>query len=414
MKNIFILILIGLLNCSMALATNSKNCLECHAEWEEEDGPTHLFSKDIHFQKGLGCVECHGGDTEAEDMDGVRSAKNYRGVPKFNEVPNFCARCHSDATYMRQHNPSLPVDQLSKYKTSVHGQRLSKHKDKKVATCISCHTVHQIGDGKLPHSSTHPLNVPETCGKCHSNKDYMAEYGIATNQLDDFKASVHGHALLVNKDLGAPACNDCHSNHGAAPPGVDNLALVCGNCHAIESELFLKSPHMKAYAENDFPMCATCHSNHRIEHPSDKMIGSTEPGICADCHDHDDGTRGSQTADSVRNAINALVAAHEAALTVLKDAQAKGMMTTNEEFLLKEVDQSLIQTRTHIHSFDASVVVPKAEEGIAKADSVKVKSAELIDEYYFRRKGLGGATLVITFLAILLYLRIRRIEKPKG
>ncbi len=411
MRSISILILLCLMYCPMVLAENSDNCIECHADWEEEDGPARLFSKDIHFQRGLGCADCHGGDTQAEDMEDVRLVKNYRGVPEFNEIPDFCARCHSDAAYMRQYNPALPVDQFSKYKTSVHGQRLIKNKDKKVATCISCHSVHQIGDGKLPHSSTHPLNVPQTCGNCHADKEYMAEYNIATDLLEDFKASVHGHALLENKDLGAPACNDCHSNHGAAPPGVESLTLVCGNCHAMEAELFVKSPHMEAYSENDFPMCATCHSNHRIEHPSDVMIGSTEPGICADCHDPDDGTKGSQTADSVRNAINKLVEAHQAALDMLEDAKSKGMMTTDEEFLMKEVDQSLIQTRTHIHSFDILVVIPKAEEGIAKADSVRIKSAQLIDEYFFRRKGLGVATLVITFLAILLYARIRKLEK---
>ncbi|MCP4705181.1 MAG: hypothetical protein GY865_11265, partial [candidate division Zixibacteria bacterium] len=53
------------------------------------------------------------------------------------------------------------------------------------------------------------------------------------------------------------------------------------------------------------------------------------------------------------------------------------------------------------------------QEGIVKADSVKMQSAQLIDEYFFRRKGLGVASLFITFLAILLYLKIKRIEKKK-
>ena len=76
-------------------------------------------------------------------------------------------------------------------------------------------------------------------------------------------------------------------------------------------------------------------------------------------------------------------------------------MTTDEEFLVKEVDQTLIQTRTMIHSFDINLVAPKAIEGIAKTDTIKINSAGLIDEYYFRRKGLGVATLIITFLAFI-------------
>ncbi len=99
------------------------------------------------------------------------------------------------------------------------------------------------------------------------------------------------------------------------------------------------------------------------------------------------------------------------ALEVLSDARDKGMMTTNEEFRMKEVEQLLIQTRTLIHSFSADSVAGKAIAGITVADSVRVASAELIDEYYFRRKGLGLATLFITLLGVLLYYRIRRLEK---
>ena len=129
-----------------------------------------------------------------------------------------------------------------------------------------------IGSGKMPHSTTHPLNLPNTCGNCHANAEYMAEYGISTSQLADFTKSVHGHALLVKEDLGAPACNDCHSNHGAAPPGTESLAAVCGNCHALEAGLFVDSPHAEAFAENDFPMCETCHSNHLVEKPSKLLL----------------------------------------------------------------------------------------------------------------------------------------------
>jgi hypothetical protein len=170
----------------------ADNCLTCHQDFEDNSGPSHLISRDIHIQKGLSCADCHGGDPTLDDMDKVRQSSGWRGVPDHLKVPEFCARCHSDAAYMRNHNPSLPTDQLDKYKTSVHGQKLFGQRDAKVANCISCHSVHQIGDGKLPHSSTYPANVPATCGKCHADSSYMAEYGIPTKQLDDFKQSVHG------------------------------------------------------------------------------------------------------------------------------------------------------------------------------------------------------------------------------
>ena len=385
------------------------NCLTCHKDWEDDSGPSHLIARDIHFQKNLSCSDCHGGDAALDDMDDVRKSVGYRGVPNHLQVPEFCARCHSDAAYMRAHNPSLPTDQLDKYKTSVHGQRLFGQRDVKVANCVSCHSVHQIGDGKLPHSSTHPTNVPATCGKCHADKPYMAEYNISTSQLDDYTQSVHGKALLERKDLGAPACNDCHSNHGAAPPGHASLAAVCGNCHVFQMELYDKSPHKVAFAENDFPMCETCHANHRIEKPTDAMVGTSDTAVCSNCHSADDGTRAFGVADTVSRMLGQLVKARDTAGAVLKDAIAKGMLTTDEEFMLGEVDQALIQARTLVHAFGTAEFVPKSEGGLAKADTVLTKSKALIDDYYFRRKGLALATLFITVVAIGLYLKIRRL-----
>ena len=139
-------------------------------------------------------------------------------------------------------------------------------------------------------------------------------------------------------------------------------------------------------------MCETCHSNHLIEEPQDFWIGSKEPAVCIECHTADDGTKGLETADGILNALLALVAAHDEAKEVLDEAIYKGMMTTDEEFRMKEVSQALVQTRTLLHSYSLDSVQPKAEEGIEKAKEVKANSAGLIEEYYFRRKGLALAT----------------------
>ena len=41
---------------------------------------------------------------------------------------DFCGICHSDAEYMKERKPLLPVDQLQKYWTSEHGKLNSYHK----------------------------------------------------------------------------------------------------------------------------------------------------------------------------------------------------------------------------------------------------------------------------------------------
>ena len=239
----------------------------------------------------------------------------------------------------------------------------------------------------------------------------MAEYDIEKNIIHSYTESVHGKALLEKGDLGAPACNDCHGNHGAAPPGVNSLSAVCGTCHAIEAELFNDSPHKVAFEDNDFPMCATCHDHHKIVKPDDRWIGSTEQSVCIECHAADDGTIGIETAEGISASLKKLVAVHDEAKVILEDAKTKGMMTTDAEFLLKDVEQALIQSRTRLHAFNLDSVKSKAEEGIKNAETVKANSASLIDEYYFRRKGLGLATLFFTLLIVGLYIKIRQIEK---
>jgi predicted CXXCH cytochrome family protein len=410
-KRLVALLLIGflLLVPRPAAAQAVNRCLSCHTEVEDGDGPAHKFSRDVHSQKGVWCVDCHGGDAKLDDMDLVRKVKGYRGKPDHFQVPEFCARCHSDNAYMHEHNPALPTDQLEKYRTSIHGQRLFGQKDGKVANCISCHSVHEIGDAKMPHSSTYPLNIPTTCARCHADSAYMAQYKIPTDQYDGFMQSVHGHALIDKQDLGAPACNDCHGNHGAAPPGVASLSAVCGNCHAIQADLFAQSPHGPAFAANAYPMCETCHSNHKIVPPTDALVGTKEPAVCVNCHAADDGTKGFATADGIVGKLGSLSARRDSAATVLAEARTKGMMTTNEEFRLQEVDQALIQARVLVHAFNLEKLAPKADEGLAKADTVRANSAELIDEYYYRRKGLGLATLFITIVAVGLYLKIRKL-----
>ena len=38
-------------------------------------------------------------------------------------------------------------------------------------------------------------------------------------------------------------------------------------------ELFEQSPHKKAFDENDFPECESCHGNHLVKQATDEMVG---------------------------------------------------------------------------------------------------------------------------------------------
>jgi len=158
---------------------NNDQCYLCHQELEIL--PKGFLEYDIHMQDGLSCAGCHGGDSKVEDEDiAMSTQKGFIGVPSKKQIPQFCGKCHSNIEFMRIYQPRISTDQVKQYYQSVHGELLLKGEDK-VADCSSCHTAHGIISSKDPRSSVYPLNVPQTCRKCHSNSIYMRGYDIPTD-----------------------------------------------------------------------------------------------------------------------------------------------------------------------------------------------------------------------------------------
>jgi nitrate/TMAO reductase-like tetraheme cytochrome c subunit len=392
----------------------SESCAVCHLAMGVENltKPAELYKADIHAAKGFGCVACHGGDGTIGGMESMDRKKGYIGKPTRVQVIEVCGRCHADANFMRQYNPSLRVDQVSEYATSVHGRRLREQKDEKVATCASCHKPHSIRPANDARSTVHPTRVADTCGACHANKDYMAPYKIPTDQVEKYKKSVHWKMMTSKGDLSAPTCNDCHGNHGAAPPGVSSVVNVCGQCHAVNSELFDKSSHSKIFAQMGIPGCASCHSNHAIFETSDTMLSASDKSACATCHTPT--SAGATLAASMLAAIDRLRNSYEKAHTLLSNAEHAGMEVSQPLFELNEAKTALIKARAAIHGFDQAILDKEVAPGLKAAEKAHARAVNALDELQFRRKGLAISAFIIFALVVGLILKIRQMErKPK-
>ena len=385
-------------------------CYTCHQELEIL--PEGFQEYDVHLQMGLSCAGCHGGDPTSDDEDiAMSKEKGFAGVPDRKEIPKFCGKCHSDPEYIRDYHPGIPTDQVSQYYTSVHGQKILKG-DNKVAVCTNCHTTHGILPAKDPRSSVYPLNVPQTCRKCHSNSVYMKTYEIPSNQYELYAESVHGIALLDNKDIGAPACNDCHGNHGATPPGLTSVTFICGSCHVINMEFFRQTRMARAFEDMHFHGCEQCHGYHAIKKTSDKLVGVNKEAFCVNCHE--EGETGYEAAKNIKFHISELVSLYDSAGTKATDVQIKGMNDIDIGFLLQEGRQKLIESRTLVHTFDVNKVVKKTEEGEKLVKQAIDLADKELDEYYTRRRGFAIATVVFIIFAVALFLKIRDIEKKKA
>lgn len=403
-----------LLLFTLASAQKKSSCIECHSKLEDTrlSAPAKLFDNDIHRGRGLSCNDCHGGDPSDDTKEGAKDPrKGYLGKPKTLDIPAYCGKCHSDANLMKRFNPSLRVDQEREYYTSVHG-KLLKTGEQRVATCISCHSVHGIRAISDPLSSVYPSHVAETCAKCHASADYMRGFGIPSDQFDKYKKSVHAKALYEKQDLSAPTCNDCHGNHGATPPGIASVANVCGQCHARQAELFQASPHKAAFDERQFGECIKCHSNHFIAKTGDEMIGTGEQSVCITCHKA--GDKGILAAAAMRARLDELIGSVAKSNEILDRAERAGMEVSRPKFEMKEATDALTHARVLIHSSSTAEVDKVTAPGLAVSVKGYQAGVAALAERSFRRKGLAVSLVFILFLATLVYLKVKRIESRQA
>jgi hypothetical protein len=406
---LLLLCLVAAIWPAAARAQAESTCLGCHGVLEPPLRVTpEQFAQDVHAQKGLTCASCHGGDPASEDPErAMGRAAGFRGKIARPSVPGLCGHCHSDAAYMHQFNPPLRTDQLSQYRTSVHGKRLARG-DTKVAVCTDCHSVHDIHPASNPRSTVHPLRVVSTCARCHADANYMKPYAIPTDQYASYSASVHHEALVVRGDLSAPTCTTCHGNHGAAPPGVASVEFVCSTCHVFQAQLFDSSPHKPAFSAMGLPACVTCHSNHRIERPTDAMIGTGTDSVCLRCHSA--GDAGYQAAEKIRAELARLDAAIAKSDEVLSRAERSGMEVTQAKLEQDQARDALTKARVTIHNFQEPPVEADVLAGMKVSDRTLQAAYHALAERDYRRKGLALALLAIVAVLIGLALLIRQLE----
>ena len=126
-----------------AFAAQETVCTECHGGLDGRLGePVGLWRTSVHAANGISCHDCHGGDPTDYAM-AMTPERGFIGVPGYEEVPDFCGRCH--------------VGVKEDYMASAHGQALSMGG----AQCVVCHENHAIQLASID------LINQESCSRCH-------------------------------------------------------------------------------------------------------------------------------------------------------------------------------------------------------------------------------------------------------
>ena len=443
----------------------------CHSKagdlWNAETPVVEVtaLAGDIHWQTGLRCHDCHGGSPTIAEFKSHREDPTFRSVLRPGDIPAFCGHCHSSFEYMRRYTPSARTDQEAEYWTSGHGRHLKasmqeskaepspdaesgdaaqpstateseeaakpdqaaepakvEEQDKGVATCVSCHGHHGILAVKDTSSPVYPTRIAETCAHCHSDEKLMAGriYNgrpLGHEQYAQWRQSVHGRALMDKGDLGAPACNGCHGNHGAMPPGVDSVANACGTCHGKVAKLFADTLMKHKFQEAGLPGCATCHGSHQTKNPSDEMLGMESNAVCIKCHNPQNPqygatVAGAETARAMRDGLEQLKREIGKAEEKIKAAEQLGMEVRGPRFDLRQASDALTNARTLIHSFSPKPLEEALAEGLKVTESVEASADKALRDHTLRRVWLAVSLAPILLVVGLLLLYIRSFPAP--
>lgn len=264
------------------------------------------FGFSAQAQDDESCFMCHGDpDATTTSADGkiISLYVDQEAYLQTVHAPMGCIACHSDVEELPHPEGLAAVDcgschlEMEEYQTSAHGIAFSKG-DSDLSGCTDCHGVHDIRASADVLSRTHPLNLPETCGKCHSNPALVKRHMVSVaDPSHAYLQSVHAKAI-ASGEIEAAVCNDCHGSHNILPAHNPespvyrrNIASTCGKCHGEAETEFSQSIHGQAFEAGipDAPTCTNCHGEHTIEAPeltastvSSQQVSRT---TCPRCHD---------------------------------------------------------------------------------------------------------------------------------
>lgn len=251
-------------------------CLTCHSSPDLVSSSGRSVAVDeakfggsVHGFLGMACVDCHTDLGSTADFPHAERLERVR-----------CETCHDGA--------------VTAFNLSVHAQARRESASSVAATCVDCHTAHEIRPKSDPESPTYALNVPKTCARCHGNADIIAAGGISAGNVPAlYEDSIHGRAISRAGLTVAPNCTTCHGSHEIRPKldpasrvNHANVPSTCGSCHEGILRVYGEGVHGSGLASGDtrVPVCSDCHSAHGIQQAAASGWQLDVIGECGTCH----------------------------------------------------------------------------------------------------------------------------------
>ena len=250
---------------ALVIGMGNQECMKCH-----QSGPKPVklgvFASSVHGK--ISCVKCHS-DVNPKHKRPCDTAKRVD-----------CSACHAERS--------------TEYAESIHGQLFAK-KDAEAPYCTDCHGTHNVMPRHDDRSPIARRNIPALCAKCHRDGEQAAKRykGTQTDIVGSYMKSTHGKGVMESGLVSAAVCVDCHTSHRELPASdarssvnKANLSLTCAKCHKGIYEKFSKSVHSPFVTKTGekLPVCADCHSAHKIARVEKDKFRHEVLFQCGSCH----------------------------------------------------------------------------------------------------------------------------------
>ena len=371
----------------------SYGCLVCHAD------KRRAFVQGVHSEWGIRCHDCHGGDPVALEVEPAHAGE-FVGVPDKLQTVEICSSCHADPDQMRQYG--LPADQFAELRTSRHGQLLEVG-NRDAPTCSDCHDPHTTLPSTDARSATFPTNIPETCGRCHTDAEMMDPYGLGIHQLEEFRQSAHGRAIYEEGNFAAPSCIGCHGSHAALPPDVGEIANVCGRCHIDVRRALASGPHGGTEETGNVLLgCTSCHSNHGTESIDSELIAET----CVRCHA--EGKAALRVGEQIEEGVLRAEREMESAGEAISELGTAGRQTSDARFRYRTALTEFRQIAQVQHSLDLEQLKDLELKVSSITKGIEAVAEVAAEERWEHRLLLIPLWFFALSIAALAYFRLRR------
>jgi len=183
----------------------SDRCLKCHEYGEEHAN----FSRSVHVQNNVSCVDCHSPHHPRETQFLMRQPQ-----------PQLCYGCHTE---------------MKQLFTRTFHHRVNEG----LVQCTDCHNPH---GGSLTRQLRSTAAQDTVCFKCHSDKA--------------------GPFVFEHEAVKIEGCTSCHLPHGSSNPHLlkrSQINLLCLECHSFTVDASVPTVPTFHNQSQKYQACTLCH-----------------------------------------------------------------------------------------------------------------------------------------------------------